>query len=231
MHVYLIQNVVNGKCYVGQTTQPLNSYFSKTLYKGLSGETGKPYLYNAIRKYGKNAFTIRILYTATTREELDIVEKSYIKLFGTQNRELGYNVMAGGTNGQIHAEETKQKLRDINLGKKASAETRLKMSENQKANYTEERRELAREFAISRLQTKEVRIKTSLALIGKKRPDYIKEILLKSHLGIPMTEETNLKIKAANTGKRHTPEAKEKMRQKLLAAWARRKGLEVQNAS
>jgi hypothetical protein len=46
-----------------------------------------------------------------------------------------------------------------------------------------------------------------------------------------LTEETKLKIKAANTGKRHTPEAKEKMRQKLLAAWTRRKGLEVQNAS
>src|SRR5208337_908272 len=97
MHVYLIQNVVNGKCYVGQHSgDDLNWYFLENIKAALRGSKGKTLLYRAIRKYGIKAFTIQSIYQPKDKQDMDNAEISYIKFFGTQNAEIGYNCTAGG---------------------------------------------------------------------------------------------------------------------------------------
>ncbi len=51
MIIYKITNIINGKCYIGQTTKTLNIRISKHL-KCTFNENRKTYLYNSIRKYG-----------------------------------------------------------------------------------------------------------------------------------------------------------------------------------
>ena len=97
MHVYLIQNKVNGKCYVGQHVgDDLDWYFQENIKSSLRGNTGKRLLYRAIRKYSPENFDIRSISTFDTKEELDRYEIAYIKFFGTRNPELGYNLTDGG---------------------------------------------------------------------------------------------------------------------------------------
>src|SRR5271166_5638521 len=127
MHVYALRNMTNGKLYIGQTTQNLDKYMNSVFYKALHGDAGKPKLFNAIRKHGREAFEVIVLCACDTLDELNQIERGCIALFRTQEKELGYNVAFGGSNGQTHAESTKQKLREINLGKKASDVTRQLM--------------------------------------------------------------------------------------------------------
>src|SRR5271165_7153962 len=97
MQVYLIQNLVNGKCYVGQHSgDDLEKYWKHNVRAALRNSGNKTYLYNAIRKYGEENFTIRRIHKADSKEDMDNAEIAYIKFFGTTDDELGYNITAGG---------------------------------------------------------------------------------------------------------------------------------------
>jgi len=113
MVVYLIQNLVNGKCYVGQTTQDLHKYFRWNLNYADNGNTGKVLLYRSIRKHGRENFDIRVIHNASSIEDMNNAEKVYIKFFGTRNPELGYNCTDGGEGmcGYTHTEENREKFR------------------------------------------------------------------------------------------------------------------------
>ncbi len=118
MQVYLIQNMINGKCYVGQTIRDLDKYFSENITYALAGSSAKPLLYRAIRKYGKDKFTVHCLRECANKEELDEVEKDFIKLFGTRDPMFGYNCTDGGdgVHGLVHSESSKNKMRASNKG-------------------------------------------------------------------------------------------------------------------
>src|ERR1039458_6968316 len=97
MHVYLIQNVVNGKIYIGQHAgEDLDAYWKHNVRAALARRGNKLFFYRAVRKYGPESFTIRSIYTPVDKVDMDNAEIAYIKFFGTQNDELGYNITAGG---------------------------------------------------------------------------------------------------------------------------------------
>lgn len=85
-------------------------------------------------KYGEENFTLEIIDFADTYEELKEKEKYWIKQYDSMNREKGYNLTEGGdgTFGRMHSEETKDKIRQKAIGRKASEETKKKMSDSQK---------------------------------------------------------------------------------------------------
>ncbi len=127
MYIYVITNKVNGKKYIGQTIlTKLETYFYRNIWRAKSGETGKPFLYNAIRKYGENAFEIEALVVVHSKEDADYYERFLISEFQTQDRSIGYNLAAGGGG--------KLGLPAWNSGKKNpySFETLERMSESQK---------------------------------------------------------------------------------------------------
>lgn len=118
----------SNKVYIGKTKQkPINRW----------GYNGVNYFYNrntkfsnAIRKYGWNNFKHYIIAENLTLEEANHIEKALIHYHRDILKNC-YNLADGGEgNGHSHTEATKEKLRKINLGRKVSEETKLKMAKS-----------------------------------------------------------------------------------------------------
>lgn len=116
MLIYLIENLINNKIYIGQTSQLLNKRIATHKYS-IKNKSKNTYLLNAFRKYGFNNFKFSILDTASTIEELNKLEQWWIEIFNSTNREIGYNIDLGGKGKGIMAQETKDKISQNRSGK------------------------------------------------------------------------------------------------------------------
>ena len=140
--------------------------------------------YRAIQKYGWDNIKHEILYSDLTKEDAEQKEIELIAYYKSNNPEFGYNVSAGGEGflscepwnkgGHIY-EETKEKLRRANLGKKHSEKSRKKMSESRRGNQN------AKGYKF----TVEQRARLSAAQSGEKNGFY----------GKKHTEETRKKMR------------------------------------
>lgn len=93
--IYIVKNSVNNKCYIGQTKQPILLRWKD--HTGVKKTTGL--LYKAIKKYGKQNFTIQCLVeNIKTQKELDFLEIDYIAKYNTISPN-GYNLTSGGFGG------------------------------------------------------------------------------------------------------------------------------------
>lgn len=81
--VYLIQNMKNGKKYVGQTTQPLEVRFNQHAYS-------KSAIGRSICQDGIENFRCGVIRSCATREELNHWEKFFISKLKTKSP-YGYN--------------------------------------------------------------------------------------------------------------------------------------------
>lgn len=96
--IYKITNKLNGKIYVGQTIKSLEERFQKYC----CGTSAKDkYHFNmaikkAIRKYGKDNFTIELIEEVET-DKLNEREVYWISFYDSYNK--GYNCTLGGQNG------------------------------------------------------------------------------------------------------------------------------------
>jgi group I intron endonuclease len=158
MLVYLVTNKINGKKYVGQTSQSLITRWKRHQYP--FPHRRHSYLYNAICKYGIENFSVEALAVVHTKEDMDFYESFLIKEFGLRNPEKGYNLTNGGGGmlGFKLSEETREKMsqyikteehrkkiskakmgNQARLGMKHSEETKKKMSEAAKGRkFSEE---------------------------------------------------------------------------------------------
>lgn len=114
----------NGKIYVGIT-----SMVPTYRWANGNGYSENNHFYNAILKYGWDNIKHEILYSGLTKEEACQKEIELIAEYKSNQREFGYNISLGG---DVPSEETKRRLREINLGKHHSEETRKKMSESRR---------------------------------------------------------------------------------------------------
>ena len=92
MYVYKIVNKVNGKIYVGQTTEKLSQRFNR--HMGYQKDDKDTKFYRAIRKYGKSNFYIELIEEVENLDELNIREEYWIRKLDTV--ENGYNSYYGG---------------------------------------------------------------------------------------------------------------------------------------
>jgi len=108
--IYRITNLINGKCYIGQTKEKnplkrIRSHFNKY---------PKPHpLRNSIKCHGKENFKWDILVTAFDKKGLDDLEILLIK----ENRSLlpnGYNIQLGGNGPGKMTQATKDKISKSN---------------------------------------------------------------------------------------------------------------------
>lgn len=121
--VYLITNNINGKVYIGETITALSRRFNAHLNSAFNRNSNNYdcYFYRAIRKYGKSAFTIKLLeeIIALTKKEakqkIQNLEKKYIKLYKSNDYKFGYNSDSGGNGGKETGKFTKEKQRQIKL--------------------------------------------------------------------------------------------------------------------
>ena len=100
--VYLITNTINQKKYVGITLRnPPHKRFEEHIQTAsIEKERRKGGLAEALYALGKNNFSFQILRTAKTQNELQILEKQFIKEHNSLSPG-GYNLSKGGTIGQV----------------------------------------------------------------------------------------------------------------------------------
>lgn len=100
--VYLVTNKVNGKQYVGMTSQNLEDRW----YYHCRGKNKCRLLGNAINKYGHKSFIIEELASCKTFEDLKATETYLIEYLNTMSPN-GYNLTNGGHVRGISSQETK----------------------------------------------------------------------------------------------------------------------------
>ena len=91
--IYKIENLINGKVYIGQSVN-LKSRITKhkcNSIKEIHRESNKP-LYRAIRKYGIDNFSFEIIYTCDNKESLNKLELYYINQYSSNIPKYGYNL-------------------------------------------------------------------------------------------------------------------------------------------
>ncbi len=94
MFVYKISSPLTPRVYVGLTTGTLQKRWREHLCAARYGNQ-KP-LYCAMRKYGMDSFTIELLYTATSIEDMREAEIRYIAELKSHAFENGYNLTDHG---------------------------------------------------------------------------------------------------------------------------------------
>ena len=107
--IYAHRNKINGKLYIGQTSQ----IPKKRWGKDGSGYKTSTKFYQAIQKYGWENFEHLILFSDLSESEANSIEESLIKWFCTTDDQYGYNLNSGGQNHR-HSEETKTKIGKAN---------------------------------------------------------------------------------------------------------------------
>ena len=106
----------SGKRYIGITKQkPERRWRAKG-----QGYKNNSYFAKAIQKYGWDNFEHKILYKYLTQQEAEEKEMELISYYKTSNKKYGYNLDNGGNSVGTLTEETKEKLRQANLGRKAN---------------------------------------------------------------------------------------------------------------
>ena len=225
--IYKIENLVNGKVYIGQTTRKFNErYYGHGIegvykYYQFRKEDNSGYndhLYKAINKYGFNNFkVIEQFDVAFSKTELDIKERTYIKLYNSTNRKYGYNYKDGGSYGK-HSKESKIKMSIANKGRFAGNKNPMygiKLIGNKNGMYgkhhTEETKIKISESCKGRTVSEGQRQKQSERLKGIKFTEEHKKKISESLKGRTFTDEHKKHIGETSKGRKHTKETKLKM--------------------
>jgi hypothetical protein len=157
------------------------------------------------RIVNKIGYTVNIIHKDIDHKEAKKIEILLIEKYGRKNLGLGnlVNMTDGGEGvlGVVVSEETRQKLREINIGKTHSEETKKKIGEKSKGRVWKEE---------SSQKLSEVRK-------GDKNPMFGKPGV---NIGKKFTEQTRQKMSEANKGdknpmfgKKHSEEIRQKMRE------------------
>ena len=131
--IYVAENTVNGKRYVGQTRRTFE--YRQAQHKKDS-EVYAYKFYRAIRKYGWDSFKWAIIVEGIENiDSLNSLEQYWIKVLDTFKN--GYNSTTGGE-GYIVSAEAKKKMSESKKGKHMSEKTKKKISESKKGTYVSE---------------------------------------------------------------------------------------------
>ena len=120
MKIYKRTNNVNGKLYFGITDKSLTERFNQHYYNR------KSHISIALRKYGRDNFSISLIDDVEDKSYAGEIEKKLIREFDTRDRTKGYNKQPGG---QFTSPE-KHPNRVGMLGKTHNEESKKLMSEN-----------------------------------------------------------------------------------------------------
>lgn len=209
--IYKIENKVNGKVYIGQTTQGFNKRISGHK-KALKGKYHyNEYLQRAWNKYGEENFSFEVV-EYTVKDLLDEKEIYWIEYYNAMNKEYGYNNESGGNFNKIVSEETKKKQRESHLGKVLPEEQKKKISESHKGRPMKEE---------TKVKMKALNLGENNPMYGKHHSEESKSKISNGNKGKIRSEETKKKMSKANKGERNHNYGKhlsEELKQKLSKA-------------
>jgi len=168
-YIYKIENKINNKRYIGQTTNRKGVRGNMTLNNIKRQYRHNPHLIRSVEKYRIDNFERYIIDSSKNKNELDEKEDFYIKKYNTLNFKFGYNMKEGGSNGK-HCEEVKKKISKLKKGKK-----RLDISERNRRNkgeknnnYRHDLSHLTRKYLIDQYWISEYNMKNRIININQK---------------------------------------------------------------
>lgn len=172
--VYRIINIINNKCYIGQT----NNIKRRVRKHKNDSRIYNTILYRSIRKYGIDSFRVDVLCICDDKQELDEMEFHYIRQYKSRQFEVGYNLTDGGegTNGYITTDEHKENISKALKGVVHSNEHNKKISTTKKENY----------------------VKENHPNFGKHLPEEVRKSISDGKKGKHISEETKKKISDYN---------------------------------
>lgn len=191
MEIYKVINKLNSKVYIGKTTRTSLQRWAQHLSEAYNPKHAAYdfYFHRALRKEGKNNFSVEVVEVVETEQELNIREKYWINYYKELlGADKVYNTAEGGNGGNTrgtgwhHTDEAKQKMREhhnYNSHKnrpKHSEETKRKIG---KANSGSNNGMFGRHYETSA----ETKLKISRARKGQLLSEEHKQKLSKAHLG------------------------------------------------
>ena len=106
MYIYKFTHIETNRSYIGQTIQSPNlrklEHISGSRY---SKKTH--HFHNALKKYGVDNFTFDIIATASSLEELNLLEEQFVTKYDSINN--GFNIRQPGGN-KLHSDESKGRM-------------------------------------------------------------------------------------------------------------------------
>lgn len=178
--IYCIQNLVNGKRYIGQ---------SINVEARTSDIHRNSHLNNSIKKYGIENFIVTILEECTI-DSLDERERYWISYYQTTDPTRGYNKDSGGNLNKILTEETRSKLSVSHLGNTSKRGTRVKNPETVRllGNYLREyqKTEVYKDARSSQMKE------------SWRDPEFRDKMI--SSMRVPPTEEHNARVSSSMRG-------------------------------
>jgi group I intron endonuclease len=225
--IYCHTHVDSERHYVGLTKKTmLQRWNNHVLNAKKKSGRGCTHFWNAIRKYGKDAFSHEVLEICTDLDQANLAEEWWIRKLGSRNTQLGFNLKRGGDhtphpiknpwdrpgfrekcasnidrfNRECHSPETYAKI-------KVTIST-----PEFKAKHAEKSRE-----ALSR---PEVKRKMTAALTGRKLSVEHRAKISENQRGRVTSQEIRDKIKQSSKGKVYSPETLEKRAIASKTAWA-----------
>lgn len=124
--IYKITNLIDGKVYIGQTVN-YNKRKKRHLSSLKNGNHHNEHLQRAFDKYGEDSFKIELIKKCNI-EELDKLERYYIKELDACNHDKGYNMMYGGQRYRNFTKEVRLKMSEAGKGRKFTNEHKKKIS-------------------------------------------------------------------------------------------------------
>ncbi len=88
----------SGRRYIGLTKKTWKKRWNSHVYNAFNRPKGsRSHFWAAIRKYGKDAFSHKVLEVCDSLEEANASEEYWIDLYGTTNQITGFNLAKGGS--------------------------------------------------------------------------------------------------------------------------------------
>ena len=217
--IYKIENLITHKVYIGQSKNIKNRW-KEHIYALNNDKHINIYLQRAWNKYGQENFNFESLEECT-KKELNNKETYWFNIYYPNVYNLhrtgdSHNMsqeikdkISKSEKGKVLSEKSRQKIREKRKLQVFSKETRLKMAENMK------RRNRARKGLPGHKLSGWHKQRISLAQKGRKRTQEEIEKNRINYLGRKHTEEAKIKIRSY----KHTEEAKKKISEGLKKAY------------
>jgi group I intron endonuclease len=184
--VYRILNMVNGKSYVGSSTD-VKYRLWRHRHELREQRHENMYLQNAWNKHGENSFKLEILFYCD-REHLLKREQEMIEYYQSTWRDNGYNIcsIAGNCLGIKRSLKTREKMRG-----NTNAKGRIGTFHSEEAKAKMSKAKLGKESNMKGKHHSEIsKSKMSAAKVGKPGP----------RKGVSVSEETKKKMSDSHRG-------------------------------
>ena len=144
--IYVIQNNINRKKYVGKAVDIYKRIKSHVTFLNTKNKNENPHLINSWHKYSRESFSYYVIEYIYEKDK-ELLDKKLVKRelywiqnLNTINREYGYNLRLDSSGKCIVSEETREKCRQSQIERYKNLEQRKICSEKSKQAHIDHKK-------------------------------------------------------------------------------------------